>query len=249
MVSFFIKKLECFKDPNFKFDPKNHQYNYNGTLYTSVTQFISQFHKKFDQEFWSKEKAEERGISQQEILNEWKEKNDYANLVGSETHQWIEDYFNGIYRQLPTNIDIINRINKFNISYAKDLQKLTPIKFELKIFSKKYPIAGTIDSLFLYKDKLIIFDYKTNGKFTNDDHKDGKWEKLLEPFDDIFKNHLNEYSIQVSLYSLILEEWGFDIKASYLLHIGPNEEDAKIYKAHDFKDKLRTYMDNYNWKK
>ncbi len=247
MVSNFIEQLGCFNDPNFKFDPDYHKYTYGGKYYISVTQFIQRFHKKFDEEFWSKKKAEERGIDQEEILKEWKDKNDYANLVGSETHQWIEDYFNGIYKKLPSNLDIVNRINKFNISYAKDIHKLTPIKCEIRIFSKKYPIAGTMDSLFLYKDKLIIFDYKTNGKFTHDDHIDGKWESLLDPFQDYFKNHLNEYSIQVSLYSLILEEWGFDVKACYLLHIGPGDEEAKIYKAHDFKEKLKNYLDICKW--
>lgn len=246
MVQSMLKKLECFNDPNFKFDKSQHKYTYNDKPYISVTQLIQQFHKKFDQEFWSKKKAEERGISQEEIIKEWKDKNEYANLIGSETHQWIEDYFNGIHKKIPTNLDIVDRINKFNIIYAKDIHKLTPLKFETRIFSKKYPIAGTIDSLFLYKDKLIIFDYKTNGKFTSDDHPDGKWENLLDPFQDSYKNHLNEYSIQVSLYSLILQEWGFDIKASYLLHIGP-DKDPKIYKAHDFRKKLEKYLDNYTW--
>jgi ATP-dependent exoDNAse (exonuclease V) beta subunit len=246
MVESMLKKLECFNDSNFKFDPSQHKYTYDGKTYTSVTQFIQQFHKKFDQEYWSKKKSEDRGISQEEILKEWKDKNEYANLVGSETHQWIEDYFNGIHKKIPTNLDIVDRINKFNIIYAKDIHKLTPLKFETRIFSKNYPIAGTIDSLFLYKNNLIIFDYKTNGKFTNDEHIDGRWENLLDPFQDIFRNHLNEYSIQVSLYSLILQEWGFDVRASYLLHIGPTE-DPKIYKAHDFRNRLDTYMKNYNW--
>lgn len=249
MESILIEKLKCFKDPNFKFDPLQHKYTYGGKFYISVTQFISQFHKEFEEDKWSKIKADERGISQEEILKEWKDKNQYANLVGSQTHQWIEDYFNGIYNKIPSNLDIVNRINKFNISYAKDIHKLTPLNFETRVFSKKYPIAGTMDSLFLYKDKLIIFDWKTNGSFTHDEHPNGKWEKLLEPFENYFKNHLNEYSIQVSLYSLILEEWGFDVKASYLLHIGPDDQEAKIYKAHDFKKELNNYLQNYNWNK
>ncbi len=236
-------KFKCFDDPNFKFDHQYHRYTYNGEIYTSVTQLIQQFHTKFDQEYWSNKKAEDRGISQEEILKEWKEKNDYANLVGTQTHDWIENYFNGIFQKIPLNLDIVDRINKFNMVYAKDLYKLSPLKFEVRIFSKKYPIAGTIDSIFLYKDKLIIFDWKTNRVFTHDDHPDGRWENLLGPFDDIYKNHLNEYSIQVSMYSMILEEWGFDIKASYLLHIGPSE-DPKIYKALDFKERLKKFFNS-----
>ena len=74
----------------------------------------------------------------------------------------------------------------------------------------------------------------------------GKYEKLLLPFDDYWKNHLNEYSIQVSLYSLILEEWGFDIRGSYLVHIGPSQE-AIIHKAVDLKEELRNYLPLHNF--
>lgn len=242
MYSEILEKLKCFDDPNFKFDAIHHKYTYDGVPYTSVTQLIQKFHVKFDQDYWSNKKAEERGISKDEILKEWKDKNDYANKIGSGTHDWIENYFNGIFQKIPLNLDIVDRINKFNTIYAKSLYKLLPLQFETRIFSKKYPIAGTIDSIFLYKDNLIIFDWKTNRVFTHDDHPDGKWEKLLSPFSDIYKNHLNEYSIQVSMYSMILEEWGFDIKASYLLHIGPSD-DPKIYKAKDFKELLKEFFD------
>lgn len=242
MTNDLISRLDQLKDPLFSFDSNIHEYRYNGVRYISVTQLIQEFHTKFDQEFWSKKKSEERGIDQDEIIREWKEKNDYANFVGNSTHTWIENYFNGIYQQLPNNIDLINRINKFNIIYAKDLYKLSPIKFEIRIFSRKYPIAGTIDSLFLFKDKIIMIDWKTNGKFTHDDHVDGKYENLLDPFCDIFKNHLNEYSIQLSLYSLILQEYGINVAACYLLHIGP-DTDPKIYRAHNFVDRIKTYLD------
>jgi membrane-associated protease RseP (regulator of RpoE activity) len=39
----------------------------------------------------------------------------------------------------------INRINKFNVIYAKHLHKLEPLKFEVRVFSKKWKIAGMID--------------------------------------------------------------------------------------------------------
>ncbi len=245
MINDILSKLDKFKDPKFKFDPSHHKYTYNGNPYTSVTQLLKNFYREFDENFWSQKKSEERGITKEEILNEWKIKNEYANFVGSQTHAWIENYFNKIYQPIPNNLDLVDRINKFNLIYAKDLFKLTPIQFEVKIFSKIYSIAGTIDSLFLFKDKIIMIDYKTNGKFTHDDHPDGKYEYLLNPFSDIFKNHLNEYSIQLSLYSLILKECGIDIAACYLLHIGP-ESDPKIYKAHNFLDRIKTYLDvNY----
>ncbi len=241
MVSSIVDKLKCFNDSNFKFDPKYHRYTYGGKQYTSVTTFLKNFHKPFEEDYWSKTKAEEAGVPQEWILKEWKDKNVRANEVGHATHEWIENYFKKIPQQLPNDLDIIDRINKFNIIFGKQLYKLTPITFELRIFSKKYPIAGTIDSLFLYKGKLFILDWKTNGRFTHDEHERGRFEKLLNPFDSYWKNHLNEYSIQVGLYALILEEWGFDIRGAYLVHIGPDSE-AQVYQAVNLKEELRSYL-------
>jgi ATP-dependent exoDNAse (exonuclease V) beta subunit len=242
MISSILNKLECFNDPEFKFDPIKHKYTYLGDEFISVTKFIQQFHKPFEKEYWSQRKAEEAGVPQEWILNEWKKINDYANEVGSDTHNWIEDYFNGIWKKLPTNLDVINRINKFNIIYAEHLHKLEPLKFEVRVFSKKWRIAGMIDALFLYRGRIFILDYKTNKFFSNDDNVKYP-EKLLHPFSEYNKTHLNEYSIQISLYALILKEWGFDVAGGYLIHIGPGDEPAKMYKCVDMMGILENYLD------
>ena len=237
-----LKRLKIFDDPNFKFDPEKHKYTLNGEHFISVTQFISKFHKPFETDYWSKKKAEESGVSQDEILLEWKKLNDRANEIGTATHNWIENYFNRLHQDLPLDVDVIDRINKFNVAYCKWLHKMKPIKFEQRIFSKKWKIAGMMDALFWYNGCVFILDWKTNKKFTHDEHEAGKFEQLLFPFDNFYKNHLNEYSIQVSLYKLILQEIGIDIKACYLLHIGPNSE-AQMYKALDLSKELESYLD------
>ena len=242
MKDLILKKLNDFNDPEFKFDPKYHKYTYFGDQFISVTKFIQQFHKPFETDFWSKKKAEEAGVPQEWILNEWKKKNDYANDIGTQTHQWIEDYYNQIWREIPTNMDLLHRIGKFNKVYAKKLHKLEPLKFEVRVFSKKLKIAGMIDSLFLYKGKIYILDWKTNKQFTDDNHDKGRYEKLLDPFQDYWKNHLNEYSIQLSMYALILEEWGFEVGGAYLVHIGPGEEEAELYKVVDMREKLKSFF-------
>jgi ATP-dependent exoDNAse (exonuclease V) beta subunit len=241
MLEYILNKLDCFNDPDFKFDPKYHKYTYKGDQFTSVTNYIQNFHKPFESDFWSKKKAEQRGVDQEVILKEWKQLNDYANDIGTDTHQWIEDYFNKIWRPLPSNLDLIHRINKFNKIFAKNLHKLEPVKFEVRVFSKKWKIAGMIDALFLYKDKLYIIDYKTNKNFTTDENVKFK-ENLLEPFGDYYKSHLSEYSIQISLYALILKEWGFDVAGGYLVHIGPDDDEAKMYKCIDMTKILENYL-------
>jgi ATP-dependent exoDNAse (exonuclease V) beta subunit len=242
MIELLRNQLDCFNDVQFEFDPKLHRYTYEGEPFISVTRFIQQFHKPFEQDYWSKVKAEQAGVPQDWILAEWKKLNDYANEVGTDTHQWIEDYFNQIWKPLPNNLDVIHRINKFNKIYAKQLYKLEPLKFEVRVFSKRWKIAGMIDSLFLYRGKIYILDWKTNKDFTDDNHPKGKYEKLLAPFQDHFKNHLNEYSIQLSLYSLILEEWGFQVGGAYIVHIGPGDEEAELYKVVDMRDNLKLFL-------
>mgnify|MGYP000005518995 CR=1 FL=1 len=60
--------------------------------------------------------------------------------------------------------------------------------------------------------------------------------------DDFYENHLNEYSIQLSMYAAILEEWGFEIGGAYLVHIGPGEEDAQMYKVVDMRDNIKKFF-------
>ena len=238
MKSIILQQLECFNDPEFKFNPDIHRYTYHGQIFKSVTQFIQQFYKPFDQEYWSKRKAEQRGIEQEEILQEWKELNELGNFIGQSTHNWIENYFNQVYQPIPNNLDIVDRINKFNRIFATHLHKLEPVKFEVRIFSKKWNIAGTIDSIFLYHGKIFILDWKTN-KHDFDNQK--AFDKMLPPFEEYWKNHINEYSIQISLYALILEEWGFNVGGGYMVHIGPHQE-ANIYKAIDMREKLTNFL-------
>jgi ATP-dependent exoDNAse (exonuclease V) beta subunit len=242
MIELIRNQLDCFNDVRFEFDSNLHRYTYEGEPFVSVTRFIQQFHKPFEQDYWSKLKAQQSGVPQDWILAEWKKINDYANEVGTDTHQWIEDYFNQIWKPLPSNLDVIHRINKFNKIYSKKLFKLEPLKFEVRVFSQKWKIAGMIDALFVYRGKIYIIDYKTNKEFTDDNHPKGTYEKLLAPFQDYFKNHLNEYSIQLSLYSLILEEWGFQVGGAYIVHIGPGDEEAELYKVVDMRDNLKLFL-------
>ncbi|MCK9476349.1 MAG: hypothetical protein M0R46_10535, partial [Candidatus Muirbacterium halophilum] len=66
-------------------------------------------------------------------------------------------------------------------------------------------------------------------------------EYLLPPFDKYDKCHLHEYSIQLSLYSLILKEQGIETSGGYLVHLGPSDE-GKIYNCVDMRNELLQYF-------
>jgi ATP-dependent exoDNAse (exonuclease V) beta subunit len=239
MRDFVLEKLNYYdNNPLFEFKEKYHKYYYDGKDFTSVTSFLKRFKEEFDSEKWSKIKADEAGVDQEKILEEWKQKNDRANEIGHATHEWIENFFKGVYQPIPKDFEIIDRIDKFNKIYYEKLTKLVPIKFEQRLFSTKLKLAGTFDALFSYKDQLVIVDWKTNKKF---DTSNSYGKKLLHPFEEEDECKLTEYSIQISLYALMLEEVGLDIKMGYILYIGPNGE-PELHRFNDYRDKLRTYF-------
>lgn len=244
------RKLEFFKDGRFTFHEESHVYRYGGVKYDSVTTFLKTFKEPFNKEFWSKKKAVERGVDTSVILNEWKVKADTATDLGSRVHKYIEDFWCGI-RESPADDDseYTRRVNKFLDLYSRKFTTLVPLKPELRIFSRKWRLAGTIDQPFLFWDSirekvfLIIGDWKTNGEFKDDSHPKGKYKKLLRPFNHLYENHHNEYSIQISMYRLILEdELGIETEGGFLCHIGP-DGDPKIYPAKDLTELLRVYLD------
>jgi len=241
MRDFVLEKLKFFDDnPLFEFKEKYHKYYYNGKDFTSVTTFLKRFKEEFESDKWSKIKAEEKGVDQDQILDEWKVLNERANQIGHATHAWIENFFKGIYQPIPKDFEIIDRIDKFNKIYYEKLSKLKPIKFEQKVFSTNWKLAGTFDALFSYKDQLVIVDWKTNKKF---DVESKYNKKLLEPFETEDECKLNEYSIQISLYALMLEEIGLDVKMGYILYIGP-DDDPQLHRYKDYRDILRNYLNS-----
>lgn len=244
------RKLEVFRDRNFTFEEGSHTYRYESIKYDSVTTFLKTFKVPFDREYWSKRKAEERGVDVSIVLNEWQEKANVANSLGTRVHKWIEDFWSGNAPEIPTDPDIRDRIDKFMEMYDKRLNSLLPLQSELKIFSKKWRLAGTIDQPFLFWENsenrpyLIIGDWKTNGEFRHDEHPKGRYKKLLRPFAHLYENHHNDYSIQISLYRLILEEEAnIQTQDGFLCHIGP-EGPAKLYRTKDLREPLRAYLND-----
>jgi len=244
------KKLSVFKDPHFIFEEEAHTYHYSDVKYDSVTSYIKRFKTPFDKEYWSKKKAAERGVDVSVVLGEWQGKADVANDLGTRVHKWIEDFWSGNARELTKedDEDFIERIGKFMDLYEKKFKNLVPLTSELKIFCRKWRLAGTIDQPFLMWDEkqnkvlFLIGDWKTNKEFRFDEHPKGRYKKLLHPFSHLWENHLNEYSIQVSLYRLMLEEEiGIESHGGFLCHIGP-EGPAKIHPIKDLREPLKVYL-------
>ena len=233
-------QLKVFDTPDFSFNAELHEYRYKGEKFPSVTGIIEQFHEKFDSDYWSAIKAEERGVDQSVVLAEWKAKADRSCDLGTMVHEYAEFVTAGKKPPLVTDPDALRGIAKLDKIFATKLKNIIPVAQEIRIFSPKLKLAGTIDGLFEYKNKLIIGDYKTNEKFTTDE--DRCFRNMLPPFENQLDNKLNIYSTQVSLYRVMLEEWGIKTEAAFLVHIPHGDAPAKFYPAKDFTKELKQYF-------
>jgi hypothetical protein len=244
--------FDIFDDPNFKFNEKRHEYTYVDKksnkiqTFKSVTGFIDQFKEPFDKEYWSAKKAAERGISQADILLEWKENGQKSANLGTEVHECIENFLKtGNLKYDKDNEELFLRIQNFKEIYDKRLYKLKPIFQEKRVFSRKWGLAGTLDGLFELNHIPRIGDWKSNKKFTTDDDFMGRFKKLLYPFDDLYDNSLNNYSIQVSLYRLIIEEeTGIQLGNGFIGWI--SKDNAKLYKVLDLRHRLLKFLNKNN---
>lgn len=241
------RKLCVFNSSKFLFEEESHKYTYSGQRMDSVTTFLKTFKEPFMRDYWASKKAAERGISKDEILEEWKQKADISTHLGTEVHKWIENFWTGEKQKFPDEPEVASRVHKFMKIHDEKLKIFHHVASECKIFSTKWGLAGTIDEIFAYHDEklgknlLVLGDWKTNAEFKTSSHDKGRYKKLLRPFNDLYENNLNEYSIQLSLYRLILDQSGIETHSAFLCHLGPNE-DPKLYKALDLRERLEMYL-------
>jgi len=248
-------KFKVFDDPMFKFNEEAHEYTYTCDKTGDVLQIfksVTGFKEQFKEPFKSREVAENLsesnplyGLPVDDILKKWKEKGTNAAKLGTKVHEWIENFYKENEQQYDLKDDeFINRITKFKKIYEKRLFKLKSIFQEKRIFSRKWGLAGTLDGCFETEScKLMIGDYKTNKELTTDEDYRGRSKKLLYPFEDMWDNKHNEFSIQLSLYRLIVEEeTGIDIGEGFIVWIPPGKIDCKIFRVKDLRDRLRKFL-------
>lgn len=147
---------------------------------------------------------------------------------------------------------------------------------EKKIYNVEFLTAGTIDVLIVKGKKFAIYDWKTNkdemkfvsGYYKKEKTKNGiyiKSDNFIETNDKLSKpvNHLPsskgiKYSLQLSIYAFMMEQWGYTLVSNGLViyHIRPEKNirlDIKYYKkeARDilkhFKKPFKSNNSNSNY--
>jgi hypothetical protein len=242
---------------NILFFEKNHKYTIDGhPAKMSVSQLIKNYEKPFDSTRIAEVVAKRDGFSVEEVLSQWDFARDYSCHKGSEFHKFVENFFNRKQTSLDKqsinlffkernnfktedSIDLYykevallirNFLNFYN--WWKDEHIL--IKSEFVIGDKETGICGTIDNLsYNFKTKeLVIFDYKTNKNIKT---KNPRNEKLLGVLSKLDQCEYIKYSLQLSLYSTIIEKvTSFSVPKSYIVWVsGKNNYD--LIKCFDLK--------------
>lgn len=219
-----MKKLY---DKKLKFYPKSHKYKIGKRNLVSVTTFISELFDKFNERETARGLNKRKGtkwykMGVRKILALWKEKREYGSLI----HNQIERFING------TNIlkvDELEQKTKQAVTFYSrllvDLEEPTAYP-EVKIYSEKYGLAGTVDLLITHNQDgqrwATLVDWKTNDKFTTEGYN-GK-TGTNKHTDKMSDSHISKYGLQLCIYSKILEdEYGMKIKNNFLIHLKDDE--------------------------
>ena len=241
-----IEKLQLIHhDPYFRFNEDEHSYYYGWQKLQGATGWIHKnFVHEFDEDFYSKKVALREGVSQEEILEKWAVKNKFARDLGHCVHDFIENYIQDSNHPMPVGPEgsmgmILQWIMWYNSVMRPKRKNLFP---EVRLNGlPSFPNAGTADDPFwsIAKNGVVVNDWKTNEKFTTDD--DFAYNQLKYPFHNFKENKHNIYSIQISLYRLMLEANGIPTVGGMITWI-PRKGAPQVFETKDFRGKLREYL-------
>ena len=120
----------------YTFIEDGHYYLCNGKrVGISTTGLIGQYENHFDSETISQQVANKRGISQQEVLEEWRIENLHSTIKGSMVHEFAQSLWEGKeyvfdYSKVPKEIDIdrlkgdINKLIPQAINFYNDYKDM-----------------------------------------------------------------------------------------------------------------------------
>ena len=243
IVKNYKNQLDKFQAVEFL--PEDHLYSINGKTALSVTSILKQYVKPFERDYWANIKARQLGVSPEEILSKWEFSTKCSTIKGTLIHQYIHNEFSSSGFIYPENVimesfgydpiqtpfnQIVTIVNQFLLDITN---KMFSVASEYIVGDYEYLIGGTVDQIFYNKksNKLEIWDWKTN--------KEIKFESRyfhLAPLDHIPYTEYDHYSLQLSLYKLIVEKnTGIELGTSYIAWFNENLPKYSIYAAKDYR--------------
>lgn len=246
----YEKELKVFDD--FKFFSEDHHYEYKGErIDISVTSLISQYENEFDAETMADRVATRDGKTIQEVLDEWKYKNDFSKVKGSTCHEYAQTRWNGekfCYNAFDESAEYENAVATIQwqvTSFYRDYKdKLEHLADEFIIGSEEYDIASAIDHLFVNKltGELVLVDYKTN----TDLYKNDKYAKSMKvPLAHLKDTTLNHYNLQLSIYKYLLEKYtNIKVSEMFIVWFSEQNENYQIVNVDYLKEEVIKILEN-----
>jgi hypothetical protein len=261
IVETYTNKLVFLEGP--------HEYYLDGVQYMCVSDVIHKYKPITGEQMaencvkkWQKDQDPSYkyyGMSKEEILTQWAIKSGHACEYGTEVHAFGESMFYYMIGEpekiLPECTDKFrdgfphptNPHEEAVVQFWEDLpETIVPVLAETKVFNRNgTPYAGTFDILFYYVDEdnpqnsgLVIFDYKTN----EDLYKNFKQQKLLWPFNDMLDMSYSNYTLQLSLYAIPLQNIDMNVVARRLIWVKPDGTYESI-RVKDVSNRVREALD------
>lgn len=239
MKNEIINELQYFK--GIEFHEKEHFYTLDDYRFgISVTSLIETYAQEFDSDSVSQMVAKKRGITQQEVLNEWKKENEFSCIKGSCIHLkaqslWMNTNYEIDYNKIDDNIDKerlkkeYDIMSKQAINFYDDYKDIYDmIQDEFIVWSKEFDIAGSIDGIMYnkYTQQCCILDFKSNKdlQFESKYHK--KMKVPLHKLDDVNGQH---YYIQLSIYKYLIEKYtNIKVDELFIVYFNTNAKDYEI---------------------
>ena len=260
-----MTKDQCLKTlykafGDFIFFGEDHHYEYRGkTIGVSATKLIEQYSNEFDSETIAEKVAIKENKTVQQVLDEWKYKNEFACEKGSFCHQFVQFLWNSdtnwqpkyLSKKFDTNENrnkinkILEQAQKFYYDYEDRFEHLAD---EYVIGSEEYDIASAVDHLFINKltGGLVLVDYKTN----KDMYKNDKYAKNMKiPLQHLKDTTLNHYYIQLSLYKFLLEKYtNLKVSQMFIVHMSESNDNYKILEVPYLQNEVKKILENRRMK-
>ena len=172
------------------------------------------------------------GMTKEQIKEKWLDSGRLASGSGTQMHQDIEYYYNGM------NVKNDSLEFKYFLNFVKDHPNLEPYRTEWMVYYEELMISGSIDMVFKNPDGTIsIYDWK-RVKEIKSEVEFGKYAhtECIRHLPDVNFWH---YSLQLNVYKTILEhKYGMKVSKLCLVRIHP-EDAYKNYECIDvpFMDK------------
>lgn len=224
-----------------RFVAADHSYWIGDQQLRGVTALIATITPAFDTEGISRRIAKRDGVSQKEILRQWKEKGDAGLLRGSRVHAYVEDVLGGTVDTITDALNVkMPEMIAFDAAWQAFTEKLGAniICREAIVGDAELGVAGRVDAVLGVGDLRHVFDWKT-GRF----ERHNRFENLLPPFEDLSNCEFVRYSLQTSLYRLLLERGAPDTRYGdgYLVHLDSGGGHW-TFRSTDYRERLMKWL-------